>query len=126
MCMCCAVYESWRNWQHASIAFYNWLPSMTPCQNTRPKSLYLYSPRTAHVMRAAKGSVQGTALALVLLGLTSCIASDFFEDFGPGWEKRWIHSGDEKYVGRFVVDTPEGWDGPGLKASSITTLGDRS
>ena len=70
-------------------------------------------------MRTARGSVLGTALVLYLLGLTSCLAAPFFENFGPGWEKRWIHSADDKYVGRFVTDAPEGWDGPGLKVGSL-------
>jgi hypothetical protein len=66
-------------------------------------------------MRAGTVYAQGVVLALALLATGSCLAAEFFEDFGPGWETRWTHSADEKYVGRFVTDTPEGWEGAGLK-----------
>lgn len=39
----------------------------------------------------------------------------FFEDFGPGWNSRWIHSTESKYNGKFSVETPEGLETPGLK-----------
>lgn len=58
---------------------------------------------------------QGAVLALVtVLGLATASAT-FFEDFTSGWDKRWVYSADEKYTGRFAVDTPEGWTKPGLK-----------
>jgi hypothetical protein len=43
------------------------------------------------------------------------VAADFFEEFGSGWDDRWIYSADEKYSGRFVTESPKGWEDAGLK-----------
>ena len=65
---------------------------------------------------------QGAVLALVaVLGLAT-VSATFFEDFSSGWDKRWAYSADEKYSGRFVQDTPEGWTGAGLKVGSDSIL----
>ena len=54
------------------------------------------------------------ALALALIG--ACAAETaFFEEFGPGWDSRWIYSSDEKYSGRFETKAPEGSENPALK-----------
>ena len=53
-------------------------------------------------------------LALALIG--ACAAETaFFEEFGPGWDSRWIYSSDEKYSGRFETEAPEGSSNPALK-----------
>ena len=59
--------------------------------------------------------MHGLGLLIGLLAVTSCLAAEFFEEFGPAWEDRWTYSADEKYSGRFEAATPEGWEGPGLK-----------
>ena len=67
---------------------------------------------------------QGAVLAMVaVLGLAT-VSATFFEDFSSGWQKRWAYSADEKYSGRFVQDTPEGWTEPGLKVGSDTLFPD--
>ncbi|CAL8469469.1 g9010 [Coccomyxa elongata] len=63
-----------------------------------------------------RASRQSALLVVALLGAAACVASaEFFEDFRSGWEGRWAYSADDKYTGRFVADTPEGWTEPGLK-----------
>lgn len=67
---------------------------------------------------------RGAVLALLAaLGLATASAT-FFEDFSSGWDKRWAYSTDEKYTGKFVQDTPEGWTEPGLKVGSGTLFPD--
>ena len=67
---------------------------------------------------------RGAILALLAaLGLVTASAT-FFEDFSSGWDKRWAYSADEKYTGKFVEDTPEGWTEPGLKVGSGTLFSD--
>jgi hypothetical protein len=67
-------------------------------------------------MGRARISLRSAALVVALLGVSSRLAAaEFFEEFGSGWEGRWISSADEKYSGRFKTDTPKGWEGPGLK-----------
>ncbi len=62
----------------------------------------------------------GALLIVALLGAAACVASaEFFEDFSSGWENRWAYSADDKYSGRFVADTPEGWPDAGLKVSLL-------
>jgi len=46
------------------------------------------------------------AIALILLVAAAAHCSAFHETFSEGWEKRWIHSDDDKYAGKFDVDTP--------------------
>ena len=54
------------------------------------------------------------ALALALIGACAAEAA-FFEEFGSGWDSRWIYSSDEKYSGRFETEAPEGSTNPALK-----------
>jgi hypothetical protein len=37
------------------------------------------------------------------------------EDFGEGWQSRWVYSSDAKYEGQFESFTPELWKDPGIK-----------
>ena len=63
-------------------------------------------------MEARSGLI--AALALALIG--ACAAETaFFEEFGRGWDSRWIYSSDDKYSGRFETEAPEGSDNPALK-----------
>ncbi|KAK9831361.1 hypothetical protein WJX81_005717 [Elliptochloris bilobata] len=60
--------------------------------------------------------VRGLLAALGLLLISACAAeAAFFEEYGPGWDSRWIYSSDDKYSGRFEVEAPEGTDNSALK-----------
>ena len=62
------------------------------------------------------------ALGLLLIG--PCLAEvTFFEEFGSGWDSRWIYSSDEKYSGRFEVEAPEGSENPALKVRRLISAG---
>ena len=59
-------------------------------------------------------------VACLLLAATiavQCLAKDasFFEDFGSGWDSRWIQSSDEKYNGKFEVESPKSLNDQALK-----------
>jgi len=58
----------------------------------------------------------GLLLVSPCLGLAEVV---FFEEFGPGWDGRWVYSSDEKYSGRFETETPAGLDGPALKVRRL-------
>lgn len=63
---------------------------------------------------------RGLLAALGLLLIGPCLAeAAFFDQFGSGWDSRWIYSSDEKYTGRFEVETPEGSTGPALKVRRL-------
>lgn len=50
---------------------------------------------------------------LVLLLVAVASAAAFHEKFDAGWESRFVHSADDKYSGKFVVE------GGALKASLL-------
>eukprot|EP00803_Ostreobium_quekettii_P003417 evm.model.scf_125.9 EVM.evm.TU.scf_125.9 scf_125:127517-133743(+) len=54
-------------------------------------------------------------LAAVLVGAALCAAgpAPLVEEFGEGWQGRWRHSTDDKYIGRFEVE--DVFDDPALK-----------
>lgn len=65
-----------------------------------------------------------TACALVLVaavGYASALEVAYntddglFENFGDGWEERWVGSEQSKYDGKFEVTTPSEWQDPGLQ-----------
>lgn len=60
----------------------------------------------------------GVACLLLAATITlQCAArdSEFFEDFSSGWDSRWIQSSDEKYNGKFKVESPKNLDDQALK-----------
>ena len=68
--------------------------------------------------------VQRLGVACLLLAATitvQCLAknADFFEDFGSGWDSRWIQSSDAKYNGKFEVESPKSLNDQALKVSPI-------
>jgi len=70
----------------------------------------------------AMGSHRILFAALGLLLVSPCLGLAevvFFEEFGPGWDGRWVYSSDEKYSGRFETETPAGLDGPALKVRRL-------
>lgn len=72
------------------------------------------------------GSHRVLCAALGLLLVSPCLALAevvFFEEFGPGWDGRWVYSSDEKYSGRFETETPAGLDGPALKVRRLIVPG---
>lgn len=76
------------------------------------------------IMGCDRASRHSALLFVALLGAAACVASaEFFEDFRSGWEGRWAYSADDKYTGRFVADTPEGWTEPGLKVRTCCGYG---
>lgn len=63
----------------------------------------------------ADGKFAFFLLILALIwGPGSCDKS-LTEDFGPGWKERWHHSDDEKYTGKFAVETVPDLEELGLK-----------
>ena len=56
-------------------------------------------------------------LALVSFLAVQVYAKDaaFFEDFGSGWDSRWIQSSDAKYTGKFAAESPKSLDDQALK-----------
>lgn len=58
-------------------------------------------------------------LALATLFAVQCVAKDaaFFEDFGSGWDSRWVQSGDGKYNGKFAAESPKNLDDQALKVT---------
>ena len=67
------------------------------------------------------------SLALATLFAVQCVAKDaaFFEDFGSGWDSRWVQSGDDKYTGKFAAETPKGLDDQALKVTRTRELARR-
>ena len=60
----------------------------------------------------------GLVVALLFnLSLPAAYAAEasFFDEFGSGWENRWIHSGDSKYNGKLTVESPKSLNDPALK-----------
>jgi calnexin len=59
----------------------------------------------------------GRCLVLLALVIGSVVAKQpsFFETFESGWKGRWIHSDDDKYTGKFQVDTPDNLEDEALK-----------
>ncbi|KAK9855449.1 hypothetical protein WJX84_001402 [Apatococcus fuscideae] len=60
------------------------------------------------------------ASALLNISLPAAYAADaaFFDEFGSGWESRWISSSDSKYNGKLTVESPKGLSDPALKVPS--------
>lgn len=63
---------------------------------------------------------QRIGVACLLLAATitlHCAARDteFFEDFSSGWDSRWVQSSDQKYNGKFQVESPKNLDDQALK-----------
>ncbi len=58
-------------------------------------------------------------LALATLFAVQCVAKDaaFFEDFGSGWDSRWVQSKDDKYNGKFAAESPKNLDDQALKVT---------
>lgn len=56
-------------------------------------------------------------LAVATLFAVQCFAKDasFFEDFGSGWDSRWVQSSDDKYNGKFAAESPKNLDDQALK-----------
>lgn len=73
-------------------------------------------------MRRGREGLASAVLIVALLGAPCLASAEFFEEFGAGYEDRWAYSADDKYTGRFVTDTPEGWQEPGLKVSKLQCL----
>lgn len=60
-------------------------------------------------------------LVLAVTVIVQCFAKDaqFFEDFGSGWDSRWVQSSDEKYNGKFEVESPKSLNDQALKVRPV-------
>ena len=85
-------------------------------QYTRGIGLALADP--VRPMRSLQGAGV-VCLALATLFAVQCVAKDaaFFEDFGSGWDSRWVQSKDDKYNGKFAAESPKNLDDQALKVT---------
>lgn len=55
------------------------------------------------------------ATLLILSPFAQSATVYFSENFSEGFKDQWVQSGNEKYSGRFVAESPEGLDDSALK-----------